>query len=149
MPNEIINEVDYEETPPPSDLWRATEYKYANDIIQNGLLYLRNVQEYREDLDPERGDATETDGHFVRHDVPCTTSHTNPIFLWCTTLESDPDTVLTIWRNYDTVIHISDPQALAERILRAAVIKGVRGISFHAGTTIYNKDYNAPRFSDH
>ena len=62
----IVNGVQYEGTPPPSDLWRATKYSYAMDLIQNGLLYLTNTQKYRKDPDPKRGDATETDGKFIR-----------------------------------------------------------------------------------
>lgn len=141
----IVNGVEYEETPPPSDLWRATKYSHAMDLIQNGLLYLTNAQIYREDPDPERGDATETDGKFIRQGAPCTTGHTNPIFLWCTTLESDPDAVLAVWRDCDTVIHIRNPQALAERILRTAIVNGVKGVSFHAGAPTYDKEHGGTR----
>lgn len=134
----ISDGIEYE-SPAPSSLLRATKYQYALDLIEEGRLYLTNVKTYREDSDPERGDATETDGTFIRQGIRCTTRHSNPIFLWCMTLESDPDLVLKIWRDCDTVIHIRDPHAFARRIVEAAKEKGVRWITFHAGATIYDK----------
>lgn len=136
----IINGVEYAQMPIPSELWRATKYANALDLIKRGVLYLSSAQKYRTDPDPERGDATETDGRFIRQGVTCTTVHTNPIFLWCTTLDPDPESVLGVWRDYDTVIHIDNPQALAERMLKAAKTQGVDGVSFHAGTPTYDKD---------
>lgn len=135
----IVRGVEYVEMPPP-DLWRATKYQHAVDLIEEGLLYLSIAQKYREDPDPERGDPTETDGRFIRQGVVCTTGHTNPIFLWCATLDPDPDAVLSVWQDCDTVIHISNPQALAERVLSAAKAQGVDGVSFHAGRPTYDKD---------
>ncbi len=136
----IVNGVEYAEMPIPSDLWRATKHVYALGLMERGLLYLSSAQKYRTDPDPERGDATETDGRFIRQGATCTTGHTNPIFLWCATLDPDPESVLGVWRDCDTVIHIDNPQALAERILKAAKNQGVDGVSFHAGTPTYDKD---------
>lgn len=136
----IVNGVEYAQVPIPSDIWRATKYAYAVDLIKSGSLYLSNAQKYRYDSDPERGDSTETDGRFIRQGVACTTEHTNPIFLWCATLDPEPDSVLSVWRDCDTVIHISNPQALAERMLSAAKAQGVDGVSFHAGIPSYDKD---------
>ena len=137
----ILNGVEYAHIPPPSDLWRATKYAYAMDLINSGILYLTNAWEYREDSDPERGDSTETDGRFIRQEAPCTTGHSNPIFLLCTTLDPDPDSVLAMWHDCDTVIHIHDPKTLAGRILNAAKKQGIDGVSFHAGTPTYDKDH--------
>jgi hypothetical protein len=141
----IVNGVGYDEFPPPADLWGATKYAYAVDLIENGLLYLTNAQIYREHSDSERGDPTETDGKFIRQGVPCATAHTNPIFLWCTTLDPDPEAVLAVWRDCDTVVHICEPQAFAERILRTAKAQGVKGVSFHAGTPTYDKEQGGTR----
>ena len=136
----IINGIEYAEIPPPPDLWRATKYSYAIDLIEKGLLYLFNAQKYRDDPDSERGDLTETDGKFIRQGTSCITGHTNPIFLWCTTLNSNPDAVLSVWQDYDTIVHIREPQIFAERILRTARNQGVKGVSFHAGKSIYDKE---------
>ena len=136
----IINGVEYFETPIPTDLWRATQYKHAVDLMNTGLLYLSNAQKYREDPDPKRGDSTETDGRFIRQGTTCNTGHTNPIFLWCATLDSSPKSPLSVWKDCDTVIHINNPQVLAERMLKAAKKQGVDGISFHAGRPIYDKN---------
>lgn len=141
----IVNGIEYDEYPPPLDLWRATKYCYSVDLIINGLLYLKNAQIYREDSDPERGDPTETDGKFIRQGIPCTTGHTNPIFLWCATVNPDPDAVLALWCDYDTVIHISQPQTFAERILKIAKAQGVKVASFHAGTPTYDKEQGGTR----
>lgn len=135
-----VNGVEYAQMPIPPDIWRATKYAYAVELIESGILCLSNAQRYRHDPDPERGDPTETDGRFIRQGVTCITGHTNPIFLWCTTLDSNPESVLSIWRDCDTVIHISNPQALAERMLSAAKAQGVDGVSFHAGIPTYDKD---------
>jgi hypothetical protein len=136
----IVNGVEYDQTSIPSNLWRATKYAYAMDLMENGVLYLSNARKYRNDPDPERGDPTETDGRFIRQEVMCTTSHINPIFLSCATLNPDPESVLAVWRDCDTVIHISNPQALAERMLNTAKAQGVDVVSFHAGTPTYDKD---------
>ena len=145
MTSTILNGIEYEEIPPPRSLWRATKYIHALDLIEKGRLYLTNAQSYREDSDPERGDATETDGTFIRQGVRCKTGHTNPIFLWCTTLESNADAVLAIWRDHDTVVHIRDPHAFAQRIMMAAKAKGIEGVSFHAGSTTYDKERGGMR----
>lgn len=100
----IVNGVEYAQTPVPSDLWRATKYAYAVDMMKDGLVYMSNAQKYRNDPDPERGDPTETDGRFIRQGVTCKTGHTNPIFLWCATLDSNPESVLAVWKDCDTVI---------------------------------------------
>lgn len=136
----IVNGVEYAQLPIPSDIWRATKYEYALDLIKSGVLYLSNALKYRDDPDPERGDPTETDGRFIRRGVTCTTGHTNPIFLWCATLDPDPESILSIWKDCDTVIHISGPQILAERMLSSAKAQGVNGVSFHAGIPVYDKD---------
>jgi hypothetical protein len=136
----IVNGVEYAQMPVPADLWRATKYAHAVEMIGRGLVYLSNARKYQDDPDPERGDPTETDGRFIRQGVACTTGHTNPIFLWCATLDPDPGSVLAVWRDCDTVIHISNPQALAERMSEAAKAQGVDGVSFHAGTPTYDKD---------
>lgn len=141
----LVNGVEYEEIPTPTELWRATKSNYANELIRNGQLYLTNVQVYREDPDSKRGDSTETDGNFFRQSIHCFTGHTNPIFLLCTTLESDPNKVFNIWHDYDTIIHIYDVQAFAERILKTAITSGIKGVSFHAGTVTYDKDHGGIR----
>jgi hypothetical protein len=135
----IVNGVEYDKFPPPSVLWRATRDSYAQDTIQKGLIYFTNANEFRMDINHERGDLTETDGNFIRQGVPCATGHTNPIFLFCTTFESNADAVLALWRDYDTVICIHNPQMLAERMLKAAINQGVKIISFHAGSPSYDK----------
>lgn len=135
----IVAGVEYEKFPPPSVLWRATRHSYAQDIIQKGLIYFTNAQEFRTNTNRERGDLTETDGNFIRNGVPCSTTHTNPVFLFCTTFEPDAETLLAIWRDCDTVICIHNPKLLAERILQAAIDQGVKCISFHAGSTSYDK----------
>lgn len=141
----IVNGVEYADAAPPPELWRATKYAYAIDLIEKGLLYLTNAQKYREDSDPERGDPTETDGKFIRRGVACRTGHTNPIFLWCATLDPNPDAVLAVWRDCNTVVHIRSPQIFAERILKTAKDQGVKGVSFHAGTPTYDKERGGTR----
>lgn len=139
MKTATVNGVEYDKFPPPGALWRAMKYSYAQDTIQKGLIYFTNANEFRKDPNHERGDLMETDGKFIRQGVPCTTGHTNPIFLFCATLESDADAVLAIWRDRDTVICIHNPQMLAERMLKAAISQEVKGISFHAGSPSYDK----------
>lgn len=139
MKTAIVNGVEYDKFPPPGALWRATKYSYAQDTIQKGLIYFTNANEFRDDANHERGDLTETDGKFIRQGVPRTTGHTNPIFLFCATIESDADALFAIWRDCDTVICIHNPQMLAERMLKAAIAQGVKGISFHAGSPLYDK----------
>lgn len=133
------NGVEYEHFPPPSALMRADHHAHAIDLVTSGTVYMSNAGVYREAMDPGRGDVTETDGRFIRQGIPCRTGHTNPIFLWCTTMESDPSALLETWEDRDTIIRIHDPQLLAERMLKTAVAQGVRVLSFHAGRTRYDK----------
>jgi hypothetical protein len=140
MATTFLNRIEYEEIPPPADVWRATKHAYAKDLIEDGLLFLTNTDIYRNDPDPERGDSTETDGTFIRNGVRCKTGHTNPIFLWCTTLESDTKAVLASWSDCDTVVRISNPEQFAQRIVNASKAQGVEGISFHCGKPTYDKN---------
>ena len=135
----IVNGVEYVEYPPPEKVWRATQYDYATSLIEHGILCLTNAEVYRNDPDPERGDETETDGVFIRQGVRCTTGHTNPIFLWSTTLEANPQVLLDTWRDCDIVVCINNPKVLAEKILKTAISQNVRGVSFYAGEPLYDK----------
>ena len=134
-----VEGVEYEEYPPPNCVWRATQYEHAMSLIDQGILYLTNARVYREKLDPERGDPTETDGVFIRQGMRCTTGHTNPIFLWCASLAT-PEALMDTWSDCNTIVCINNPKIFAERILQAAITQNVKGISFHAGRPLYNKE---------
>jgi len=114
-------------------------HKYAIDLVSSGTIYLTNAEEFRRDSTVERGDPTETNGHFIRQGASCRTGHTNPIFLWCTTKESNPIALLETWKDCDTVICIHNPQKFAERMLQTAIAQGIKGLALHAGCTLYDK----------
>ena len=139
MKSIIIRGVEYVDYPPPNRVWRATKHDHATSLVEQGILYLTNAEVYRDNPDPERGDSTETDGVFVRQSVRCTTGHTNPIFIWCTS-QAAPETLLNTWEDCDTVVCIKNPRGLAERMLQTAIAQNVKGASFYAGAPLYDKD---------
>ena len=144
MEPKIVDGVEYIEYPPPPRVWRATQYDHAKSLIEQGILYLTNAELYRNNPDLERGDPTETDGTFIREGMRCTTGHTNPIFLWCTSL-STPESLMDTWCDCDTVVCIDNPKKMAERILKTAIAQDVKGVSCHAGTPVYDKDKGGTR----
>jgi len=68
---------------------------WACDLIENGTLYLTNIKKFLEDPDPERGDLNEGKTSYIRNGVRCAADYINPIYVWCCTMETQPDRVLS------------------------------------------------------
>lgn len=90
---------------------KAYPRMWAEGFLSTGRVFFTNLEIFRAEEDSERGDSLEGTSVTIRQGVRCTANYLNPIFVWCGTMESEPETILATWRDRDTVIQITDPLA--------------------------------------
>jgi hypothetical protein len=111
---------------------KAYPKAWAHDFLSNGTMYFTNAAVFQRDEHPDRGDPLECSDYI------------NPIFVWCTTMESQPCEVLRSWPDRDSVVMIKNSLRLAERIRDAAKqTKAV--INFQVGPVVYDRDLEHQR----
>jgi hypothetical protein len=125
-------------------VFKAYPREWAAQFLEYGTIYFTNIEIFKRDEDVERGDPLECTSVTIRQGVRCTANYTNPIFVFCTTMETDPDMVLSTWRDRDTVLQITDTLSLINRIKDAAVKKGDIQ-SMQVGPVTYDKDAGSYR----
>ena len=69
----------------------------------------------------------------------------NPIFVWCCTMETEPDVILSTWKDLDSVVEVTDPLAFAERVKNTAVARKPEFLGLQVGPVTYNKDRGSHR----
>jgi len=126
-------------------IFKAYPREWAEELIREGTLYFTNLEIFRSDENPERGDCSEGTGIFIRQGQRCTNSHANPIFVCCFTMETDRRSILTTWDDRDTVVQICNTLTFVKRIRDAA--KSTRGKIFpmQVGPVTYDKDEGSHR----
>lgn len=118
---------------------KAYPQNWANQLICDGTIYLTNLDVIRKDEHPKRGDPLEGVSVTIRNATRCTADYLNPIFVWCSTMETEPERILATWQDRDTVLQITNTLEFARRILQAAK-KNPHIMGFHVGPVTYDKD---------
>ncbi|PKM36171.1 MAG: hypothetical protein CVV06_12430 [Gammaproteobacteria bacterium HGW-Gammaproteobacteria-10] len=112
---------------------KAYPQTWAEDFLTKGIIYFTNAEIFRRDEHPERGDLLEC------------ANYVNPIFLWCTTMESQCSRILETWNDRDSVVYVRNSLRLAERIRDAAAKQQNAVINFQVGPVVYERDLNQKR----
>lgn len=123
---------------------KAYPRDWAEQLICDGTIYFTSLGEFRDDVDPERGDPLEGNSVTIRNNVRCTSDYLNPIFVWCSTMETDPERILATWQDRDTVIQITNTIEFVRRILQEAK-KEPHITGFQVGPVTYDKDQGSHR----
>jgi len=118
---------------------------WANQLLDEGTIYFTNWDVFRRDENPERGDPMESTSVTNRNGKLYKADYGNPIFIWSSTMETNPKVILETWRNRDTVIQIKNTLEFAERIRDAAVIRKSDLLNFQIGPVTYDKDEGSHR----
>jgi len=124
---------------------KAYPRMWAEGFLSTGMVFFTNLEIFRAEEDSERGDSLEGTSVTIRQGVRCTANYLNPIFVWCGTMENEPETILATWRDRDTVIQITDPLAFTQRVRDAAVAHEARILSLQVGPVTYDKDKGSHR----
>ena len=90
-------------------------------FLEHGTIYFTNLEIFKRDEDVERGDLLEGTSVTIRQGVKCTAHYSNPIFVFCTTMETEPDMVLSKWQDRDTILQITDTFSFINRVNDAFV----------------------------
>lgn len=126
---------------------KAYPRDWANQLLNDGNIYFTNWEVFRRDKDPKRGDRMEGTGATKRDGKRYETNYGNPIFIWSSTMETNPKVILETWRDRDTVIQITNTLKFAERIRDVAVAQKTGIINFQIGPVTYDKDEGSHRDS--
>ena len=126
-------------------VYKAFPREWAEQFLKQGTIYFTNLVIFQRDEDVERGDPLEGTSVTIRQGVRCTADYLNPIFVFCSTMETDSNIVLNTWRDRDTVLQITDTLSFVNRIKDAAVERknDIRGMQ--VGPVTYDKDAGGHR----
>ena len=126
-------------------IFKAYPRDWANQLLNEGTIYFTNWDVFRRDENPERGDPMEGTSVTNRNGKTYKADYGNPIFIWSSTMETNPKVIIETWRDRDTVIQITNTLKFAERIRDAAVARKSDLIYFQIGPVTYDKDEGSHR----
>ena len=126
-------------------IFKAYPREWAVQFLEQGTIYFTNLVIFQQDENVERGDLLEGTSVTIRQGIRCTADCLNPIFVFCSTMETDPNTVLSTWTERDTVLQIKDTLSFINRIKDAAIKRksDIRGLK--VGPVTYDKDAGSNR----
>lgn len=122
-------------------IFKAYPRDWAAQFTEEGTIYFTNLSIFQRDENEERGDPLEGSSVTIRQGIRCTADYLNPIFVFCSTMETDPNKILSTWSDRDTVLQITDTLLFVNRIKDAAVkTKGDIHDGLKVGPVTYDKD---------
>ena len=124
-------------------LFKAYLKSHAEDFI-NGIVYFTNLEDFRKNEDPQRGDAHEGTGTSIINGTKYNAGFQG-VFVWCSTMETQKDEILKTWHDRDTVIEVFDRLKFIDRIIAAGKNHKSLSASFHIGPVTYDKDSSSHR----
>ena len=112
---------------------------WAQDLIDNGKIYFTNIEQFLNDAHSERGDSGEGTHVSIRNGSKCVTRASMPVYVWCSTLDTQPARILKIWDDKDSVIQILDTLKFAH-LIHAALGKQYPYLwPLYMGPVVYTK----------
>jgi len=151
----VIDGIEYNEYPPPERLIKATESKWAVELMKRGLLRLHKLEYYQKWENQQLGDSNEGIGLYHLDGHPIETGSLNDVYVWCASLPViAPERISLIaqYGNYDSIIKVSGPEELFKRVKNYLSIQ-MKGFWLHCGrvnydrgTAVDKKELNSQRF---
>jgi len=126
-------------------IFKAYPKGWANQFLNEGTIYFTNWDVFRRDENPERGDPMEGTSVTNQNDKRYKADYANPIFIWSSTMETNPKVIFETWRDRDTVLQITNTLKFTERIRDAAVARKPDFLNFQIGPVTYDKDEGTSR----
>jgi len=133
-------------------VFKATMLSWAQDLIDNGIIYFTNIEQFVNDPHYERGDSNEGLHVSIRNGISCSTRPSMPVYIWCCTLDSQPCRILKTWEDKTSVIQILDTVKFANRITTALGSQNPNLWPLKIGPVVYTKTtggHEASNWADH
>lgn len=137
----LLGGIEYNEYPPPQQLRKAMEKRWANDLIQRGLIRIRKMEYYRQWENDLFGDPNDGFGLYHLDTHPMQTDSINDVYAWCLSLpDISNERLLDISEQgkYDRTIMIHTMDKLLTR-MQAYLQKNNKGFYLHCGYVNYNR----------
>lgn len=130
-------------------IYKAYPREWAEKFLYEGEIYFTNLEIFKTAEDEQRRDPLEGTSITIRQEVRCTSSYASPIFVWCSTMETDPKVILNTWKDRNTVVQITDTLEFARRIRNVALeLKPNIKVLLQVGLITYDKDDGSHRKYD-
>jgi hypothetical protein len=129
-------------------IYKAYPREWAEKFLL-GEIHFTNIEIFQADEDKQRGDSLEGTSITIRQGVRYTGCYASPIFVWCSTTETDTKVILNTWKDRDAVVQITDTLGFARRIRDvAAGLKPNIHVLLQVGPITYDKDEGSHREYD-
>jgi len=125
-------------------IFRADRRDRTDNFLTEGTVCFTNLACIRSCEQHERGDLNDGFGVTINNGIRSTSEYSNPIFVWCSTMETHPHTVMNTWQDKDTIIQFTDTLNFLERLRDAARPAGIIGPPM-TGPVTYDKDEGSRR----
>lgn len=133
----MVQGVEYNEYPPPRNIIKAMERKWALPLIEEGAFRVRKLEYYQELEHDQLGDINEGRGLFHLHGHPMEVGSANEVYVWCASLPDMAPSFLTdIADEYDCIIRILKPMEFINRVASHLSRTG-SGYRLQCGTISY------------
>ena len=137
----LVNDVEYNEYPPPRQLRKAMKRRWANEIIQNGTIRVRKLEYYRQWENDLLGDPKDGFGLYHLAGHPVQTDTVNDVYAWCLSLPEISDEhlrAIAAQGKYNCTILVHSMDILFTRI-RAYLQQYNKCFWMHCGVVKYNR----------
>ena len=129
-------------------IFKAMKRAWAADLIENGTICFTNLQYFANDQQPGRGDPNEGTQTLVRNGTRCSSEYTTPVYVWCCTLDTQPNRVMRTWPDKDCVIQVCHTVEFAKRIASALLNQESDMFPLQVGPVAYTKTAGGHEASD-
>jgi len=137
----IVNGIEYSEYPPPQQLVKAMERKWAEQLVGDGLMRLRKLEYYRRWENELLGDPNDGEGLYHLHGHPIQTGSANDVYAWCLSLPIiEHSRLLLLAQNggYDCMLVIHAPEKFFRKVV-TFLSQHRKGFILHCGLVNYNR----------
>ncbi len=137
----IVENIEYNAYPPPSEVVKLTKRAWAEQMAATGTLRFGSLASYRAWENNVLGDPQEGEGVLCMNGHPYTTGSSNPVFAWCASFPSispERTSLLAQHGEYDCCVRVRDFPEFIRRVKLALVAKG---LWLHCGEVAYTKGY--------
>lgn len=137
----LSNGIEYNDFPAPSQLVKAMSRKYAEPLLDSGILRIRHLEYFRNWENKVLGDANDGKGQYRLNGAPMDTDSTNDVYAWCLSSPKIANSQLTIFAEqggYDCKLVIHEPEELFQRI-RKWLASNRPNLWVNCGTVKYDR----------
>jgi len=142
MSTVTVNNIEYNNYPPPERLIKVMKRDWAEKLVSQGSMRFGNLVEYREWENKVLGDINDGNGMFTMGGHEYHTDSANEVFAWCTSLATiSNERVFEIAKSgqYECLVEISSPLELFKRISQYLKTKYNEDFTFHCGPVSYDR----------